>query len=248
MKKILVYVLKLLAGRLGYQLAVKDRELEPQFLDIYQKCKPYTMTSLERMYALYKSVEYVVANKIEGDFVECGVYKGGSAMLMAETLKSLGATRNIYLYDTFEGMSAPSALDKKTGGSAEATIQQWEKAQKENINTWCYSALEDVKENLSKTKFPSENLFYVKGKVEDTIPATVPGKIALLRLDTDWYESTRHELLHLYPLVQSKGVLIIDDYGSWAGAQTAVDEYFKNSNWHPLLNRIDYTGRIVIVP
>jgi O-methyltransferase len=77
----------------------------------------------------------------------------------------------------------------------------------------------------------------VKGKVEDTIPANIPERIALLRLDTDFYRSTRHELEHLYPRLERGGVLIIDDYGAYVGARQATDEYFASRPF--LLNRID---------
>ena len=87
-----------------------------------------------------------------------------------------------------------------------------------------------------------ERIHFVEGKVEDTIPAHAPERIALLRLDTDWYESTRHELEHLYPRLSRGGVLIIDDYGHWQGARQAVDEYFGDAH-AALLNRIDYTAR-----
>lgn len=97
---------------------------------------------------------------------------------------------------------------------------------------------------MQSTNYPAEMLVFIKGKVEDTIPKTMPKHIALLRLDTDWYESTKHELLHLYPLLSKSGVLIIDDYGYWAGSKKAVDEYFSKGEM--LLNRIDYTSRIAI--
>jgi O-methyltransferase len=84
------------------------------------------------------------------------------------------------------------------------------------------------------------------GKVEDTFPKDTPDKIAILRLDTDWYESTRHELIHLYPKLSIGGVLIIDDYGHWEGARKAVDEYINDNTLRILLNRIDYTGRIAV--
>src|SRR5690606_24776929 len=100
--------------------------------------------------------------------------------------------------------------------------------------------------NMVSTGYPMERCHFVEGKVEDTIPATVPDRISLLRLDTDWYESTRHELEHLWPLLQPGGVLIIDDYGHFEGARKAVDEYFLDRSDAPLLNRIDYTGRIAI--
>jgi hypothetical protein len=101
---------------------------------------------------------------------------------------------------------------------------------------------------MAMTNYPQDKLNYVVGKVEDTIPETLPRKIALLRLDTDWYESTLHELNHLYPLLTEGGVLIIDDYGHWQGAKKAVDEYIEKNKLKILLNRIDYTGRIAIKP
>jgi hypothetical protein len=74
----------------------------------------------------------------------------------------------------------------------------------------------------------------------------MPAALALLRLDTDWYESTRHELQNLYPMLSTRGVLMIDDYGHWAGSRRAVDEYFSDPRRKILLNRVDYTGRIGI--
>jgi len=103
-----------------------------------------------------------------------------------------------------------------------------------------------VQANLGRTGYPAERIHYVKGKVEETIPATLPSRIALLRLDTDWYESTRHELQHLYPLLSTHGVLIIDDYGHWQGARQAVDEYFAASAEPVFLHRVDYTARLVV--
>jgi hypothetical protein len=103
-----------------------------------------------------------------------------------------------------------------------------------------------VKETLRATGYPAERLHFVVGPVEETIPREVPPGIALLRLDTDWYESTKHELEHLYPLLADGGALIIDDYGHWEGCKRAVDEYFAASPPPVLLSRIDYTGRVAI--
>jgi hypothetical protein len=193
------------------------------FRKIYTKCEKHTMTTKAAMYELYKAVEYIVNSKINGDFVECGVWKGGSAMLMALTLIELKETeRNIYLYDTFEGMSEPTKADHLLSDSsvhATAILKN-----KEIFRA--ISPLDEVKSNMYSTNYPSERICFVKGKVEDTIPGTLPSEIALLRLDTDWYESTIHELIHLYPVLTKKGVLILDDYGYWAGHKKAVDEYF----------------------
>ena len=222
-----------------------DKIIEDEFADIYEKCKDYTLTSKERMYALFKAVEYTVNAKIEGDFVECGVWKGGSAMVIAYTLLKMKEThRKIYLYDTFEGMSKPSNEDVRLY-DREPAITKWEKEKRDGYNEWTFAPLNDVKKNLASSGYPEKNLVFVKGKVEESIPKNTPSRIALLRLDTDWYESTHHELVHLFPLSTKHGTLIIDDYGHWAGSKKAVDEYFTQ-NKPILLNRVDYTGRVGI--
>lgn len=222
---------------------VIDRD--EKFLRIYGKCGKQTMTSKKRMHALYKAVEYVIDCGIPGDFVECGVWKGGSMMLVAYALREFNATdRKLYLYDTFEGMTKPTRNDYHTLNKKVNVFDKWKKEQKKNHNEWCYASLFEVKENMTSTGYPENNIIFVKGKVEEIIPKTMPSKIALLRLDTDWYESTKHELIHLFPLVEKNGVLIIDDYGHWAGAKKAVDEYFADKPM--FFNRIDYTASIGI--
>ncbi len=237
----------------GYQLIKRNKlhilkDMEPAFLEIYQKCRPYTMTSPERMYALYKAIQYIVRNNIPGDIVECGVWKGGSSMLAALSLKRFNDnSRKIYLFDTFEGMSEPTNEDVNFRN--EEAFDEYAKSLGENgTSGWCNASIEEVKKNMTKTGYPSQNTIFVKGKVEDTIPLTTPKSISVLRLDTDWYESTLHELKHLYPKITSQGVLIIDDYGHWQGARKATDQYFNEIGVFPLLNRIDYTGRMHIKP
>ncbi|MBI5215712.1 MAG: class I SAM-dependent methyltransferase [Ignavibacteriae bacterium] len=220
---------------------------EKEFLEIYQLCKPFTMTTIERMYALYCAVNYVLLSNIRGDFVECGVWRGGSSMLIAKMLQNRKIKeRKIYLYDTFEGMTEPTMEDIDIHGETALTLLEEYKDHKET-SVWCFASLEDVKKNMQITNFKTENIVYVKGKVEETIPHIMPEEnIALLRLDTDWYESTKHELTFLFPRLEINGVLIIDDYGHWEGCKKAVDEYREKNGISLLLNRIDYTGRIGI--
>lgn len=222
-----------------------DIDRDEDFVRIWNKCKEQTMTSKERMFALYKAVEYAVKYEVPGDFVECGVWRGGSAMLIAYTLGELNAkNRKIYLYDTFEGMTRPTENDYSALNKNVSIVDKWEKEQKEGHNEWAYASLSEVKKNMAQTKYPENNIIFIKGKVEETIPKIMPPNIALLRLDTDWYESTKHELTYLFPLLVKNGVLIIDDYGHWAGSKKAVDEYFAVK---PIfLNRIDYTARMGI--
>ena len=215
--------------------------------EILEKVEPYTMTSPERLISLIRAVDYIIENGIEGDFVECGVWKGGSAMAMACTLqKHRISNRHIFLYDTFEGMSEPTSLDRSLDGNPAKALL--ENSQKEDARSvWCYSTLDDVEATMNATRYPKEYVHYVKGKVEDTIPSVaLPEKIALLRLDTDWYESTKHELEHLFPHLQKGGILIIDDYGHWEGCQKAVDEYLRDNNINLFLTRVDYTCRLAV--
>jgi O-methyltransferase len=246
LKKIIQKIL----NKLGIAIVpIKDKSdcmSEENFAKIREVCKKYSDTRSEAMYALYQATKYVVEAGIPGDFVECGVWRGGSVMVMAMTLVQMGvADKKIYLYDTFEGMTEPTTEDKIRANDTEAKIL-WEKENGVNHNNWCYASLEDVQENVYSTGYPKENFIFVRGKVEETIPQNVPQEICLLRLDTDWYESTKHELEHLYPLLANKGVMIMDDYGYWAGHRKAIDEYFQKHNLHVLLNRVDESVRLVI--
>lgn len=217
-----------------------------EFQNLHRKCKDLTMTSIERMYALYNATRYVTESGVPGAIVECGVWRGGSAMLCALTLQTLKeSSRRIYLYDTFQGMAEPTDRDIHLLTEERASTR-WDRTRRESFTDWCYSPLSEVKENLFSTGYPRHNLIFVEGKVEETIPRLVPDKIAILRLDTDWYESTLHELTHLYPLVSRGGVLIIDDYGHWKGSKDATDTFFSQSRSKILLHRIDYAGRIGI--
>lgn len=215
------------------------------FNRLFNKYKKYTMTSKQRMLALYNSVHYIRDNNIIGDFVECGVWKGGSSMLMIDLIKKLALDKNAYMFDTFTGMTNPSIHDVDHKGiSASTYLNQVEKYP----NVAAKSLLEDVTFYFKKENLLSERCHFIKGDVLDTIPLNSPEKISILRLDTDWYKSTYHELLHLYPKLVSGGILIVDDYGHWKGAKKAVDEYFDSLSFKPFLNVIDYTGRLIIKP
>ncbi len=111
---------------------------------------------------------------------------------------------------------------------------------------WCEAGIEDVRANLWITGYPRGKIHFVTGKVEDTIPGAIADHIALLRLDTDWYESTQHETRHLYPRLSGNGTLIIDDHGHWQGARKAIDEYFAASDAPVFLHRVDDTARLMV--
>jgi O-methyltransferase len=211
---------------------------------ILRAVQPYTMTSLDRLVAVVNAVTHIVNHAIPGDFAECGVWRGGSMMAAALTLLGLNDTsRTLYLYDTFEGMPAPTQHDRTFDGLDADSL--WRKEQQQ-AGSWCHASLNDVRDNLLSSGYPAEKIVLVEGRVEDTIPRILPSTLSLLRLDTDWYESTRHELIHLYPKLNQSGILIIDDYGHWQGARAAVDEYFAAEGEPVYLHRIDYTGRMLI--
>lgn len=214
---------------------------------IVKRARKFSMTSPERLYSVIQSVRYVVAAGVPGDFVECGVWRGGSTMAAALTLLSLGRRdMKLHLFDTFEGMTAPTDRDIDYTGVRAA--ERFARRRTRESSKWCYASLEDVRANLAGTGYEMSKVDFVKGRVEDTIPEAAPRQISILRLDTDWYESTRHELEHLYPRLSPGGVLIIDDYGHWQGSRQATDEYFAKQNSNLLLSRIDSTGRMGLKP
>jgi hypothetical protein len=219
-------------------------DYSPEEIETIAAVQGKTMTTPERIVALVRAIEYLIRNGIDGDIVECGVWKGGSMMAAALTLKRLGAnTRRLHLYDTFDGMPPPTDLNRDCFGNSAASQLT---AQDNSADVWARAQLEEVQENMRATGYPANHLHYLKGQVEKTIPAHLPESIALLRLDTDWYESTRHELEHLFPRLVPGGVLIIDDYGHWNGARQAVDEYIAAHRSPLLLCRVDMAARIAV--
>lgn len=246
MDRLLKFYIQKILARYGYKI-IEDVSIEPdqdkRFKELFRKYSPYTLSSIERIFSLYKAIQYIVSARIPGDFVECGVWKGGNCMIMADLLLSLEEkNRKIYLYDTFTGMPKPTKYDFNYTNTS-YSLKTWKKGIRKDHNEMSFAPIEEVQKNMQMTGYPQKNIIFVKGKVEDTIPDIMPRNIALLRLDTDWYESTKHEMKFLFPKLSKRGVLIIDDYGHWAGAKKAVDEYLKNNKITILLNRVDYTCR-----
>jgi O-methyltransferase len=225
-----------------YRSPISDLSNEDQ--RIVSRVTPFTLTSVERVATLINAVTYVTTNDIPGDIAECGVWRGGSMMTVALVLLARSDTsRSLYLYDTFEGMTPPSDYDIRSDGIVAKS--EFERISQEN-KKWHYAGLEDVRNNMLSTGYPEDKIHFIKGKIEETIPDNISPHLSILRLDTDFYESTKHELVHLFPLLDSKGVLIIDDYGWWQGSKKAVDEYFSEIKRTVYLHRIDQTGRILI--
>lgn len=236
-------------GKLRHTLVRKNRgseffDIASDDMEVIRVVESYTMTSPERLYALIQAVRYIEGNGIPGDIVECGVWKGGSMMLVAKVLMSLGnMNRNLWLFDTYTGMPRPGEVDvSPTEGGALDLFSA--KQTGNNTSNWCYAPLAEVQKAMYGTGYATSKIHFVQGLVEDTIPREAPARLAILRLDTDWYSSTRHELVHLFPRLSKGGVLIVDDYGHWMGARMATDEYFTEHRLHLLLTRVDSTGRI----
>jgi O-methyltransferase len=236
----------------GYDIVRYSREKSADLLidltedekEILISVLPFTITSAERIICLIRATKYIVENRLAGDFVECGVWRGGSMMAVAKTLKRIGdTTRKLYLYDTFAGMSQPTEKDIRFDG---VSAQELIETKYKDAGAWRYAAKREVTKNLLSTGYPESNLLLIEGKVEETIPQTMPTQICLLRLDTDWYESTKHELIHLYPKLVKNGILIIDDYGHWQGAKQATDEYFNQRSVKPFLQRVGYDCRVIV--
>ncbi len=223
-------------------------DMEPSFLQIWNEVERFTMNDIERGSALFKAGGDICRNLVAGDFVECGVWKGGSCMLMARTLKLLGDTsRILHLFDTFAGMTDPTSEDIIAWNNRSIS-ERWEEDQRaDKFISWAITA-DEVRRNMIATEYDPGQLRFVAGDICETLEEHVPDSVALLRLDTDWYASTAKELEILYPRLVPGGILIVDDYGHFKGARKAVDEYFESIGFFPYLSRPDYTGRVLVKP
>jgi hypothetical protein len=216
---------------------------------IYLASRVNLCGSPEAVVTLVRAVHHVIDRGIPGALVECGVYMGGNIEAMIRALQSRGVgDREIYLYDTFAGMPKPSDRDDGELGG----VALWEAHRTErdgdNGSDWMRAGIELVRQRLEPLGYPGQHLRFVKGMVEDTIPAVAPDRIAILRLDTDFYASTRHELDHLYPRLSPGGILIIDDYGAFPGSRMATDEYAAEHRLDWFMHRVDAHVRLVVKP
>jgi O-methyltransferase len=206
-----------------------------------------SMVSPERLWATMMACKHVVDQNIAGDFVECGVWRGGNALIAASVFKAAGIRKKVYLFDTFKGMTEPGSMDVAVH-TGKAAVDRFRQKQRQDHNDWCFATLQDVKNNFEKLGLMSDDIHFVEGDVMETlkVDSNIPQQISLLRLDTDWYDSTKLELELLYPRLNVGGILIIDDYGHWAGAKQATDEYFSSHGPRPFLQYTDRTGRMAV--
>lgn len=227
-------------------------EFSPADVEImrYVLDRKLTMVSPQRLIATIQACKYAIQAEIAGDFVECGVWRGGNSLAAKLVFEQYGSDRRVILFDTFAGMTEPTELDTSLLDGAAARAR-FEKSRRAEHNAWCYASLEDVERNFRDAGSSLANVRFVRGDVLETLEVeeNLPAAISVLRLDTDWYESTRMEMDVLYPRLSHGGVLLIDDYGHWAGARRAVDEYFAHSGApRPLLQYTDYAGRMGVKP
>jgi O-methyltransferase len=204
----------------GYKI-VPSFDSNPQtseFKRLYNKYSDYTMIP-EINYVTNLELAYKYAKQIEGDIVECGVWKGGMIAGIAEVL---GSNRTYYLFDSFEGLPEVKEIDGDTA-------KRWQQNTiAENYYNNCRAAMEDAETAMKRTHC---NYRFIKGWFNETLPGfEMRNRIALLRLDGDWYESTMDCLKYLYPGLADKGLLLIDDYFAWEGCSRAVHDYLSEIN------------------
>jgi len=191
-------------------------------------------------------IDYVVDCKIDGVLVECGVQSGRIEKIWIDKLKEKNEERDIYMYDTFTGLTEPSERDlgfSEEYRNPQKVLNIWNRYNDEKlgVNTWCYCPLEKVISNLLEMNYPFHKLHFIKGDVRKTLldEKNIPDKIAVLRLDTDWYDSTKVELETMWNNLVNGGVIIFDDYYYWRGQQDAVDEFFKGTKYEGQVKRFD---------
>jgi O-methyltransferase len=189
--------------------------LRPHKVLTLARVRQFTMVSYPRLSALYDLASSLTRAGVAGAVAECGVWNGGSAAAIAEGFRRGGQPREVWLFDSWEGLPEPDEIDVSTAGTRREI--GW--------NLGSERAVEEI--FFARLGFNRDQVHLVKGWFEDTLPAfraTSPS-IALLHLDGDWYRSVRLSLDQLYDLVAPGGVVVVDDYGYWEGSRKAVDEF-----------------------
>lgn len=218
-----------------------DREIVSRVIE-----KKLSMAGRERLFATLLACRHVASNGIEGDFVECGVWRGGNSLIAADVFSRLCKPAKVYLYDTFAGMTPPTSIDLEAATGKPAKLR-FDREKSAAHCGWCFAPVEDVEGHFRDAGLLSDYVRIIKGDVLETLTNedNLPKRISVLRLDTDWYESTKKELEIFWPRLEPGGILMIDDYGHWGGARKATDEFFADRN-RPFFHYIDYTGRLAV--
>jgi len=213
----------------------RGKELFPGYVDedfskYFLRYCHQSMVPWQGMLDAYQAAKYIAENGVSGDVVECGVWRGGISALMKDVIHDYSNStpvRNYWLFDTFEGMTEPTEYDFKGGRDASDTLEKHNSLLLDDgSSNWCRGDIKDVMRTMEMESVESAQCHFIKGPVEKTLNEKVPEKIAILRLDTDFYESTKIEMEVLFERLVKGGIFIVDDYGAWAGARKAVDDYF----------------------
>lgn len=249
LKTLIKKILNLFQLELKFKKEIKfPPELSVEEIDAIRDIKKnnLTMGSIEKLIDTALACKYILNKNIDGDFVECGVWRGGHSILAKKILELNNSNKKVWMFDTFSGMTEPTEVDKKFS-SKDKAIKKYTETLNNDFSRWCYSSIEEVKDNCKKASLNLTGINFIKGDILDKLENTkLPNKISFLRLDTDWYESTKKELEYLYPLLVKHGVITIDDYGSWEGSKKAVDEYFLKNNIHLFLQAVTHSQRTAI--
>tara|TARA_B100002051_G_C16557086_1_gene545579 strand:+ start:132 stop:887 length:756 start_codon:yes stop_codon:yes gene_type:complete len=244
-------IINKILNKFGYQIQKIDTKLKLPIefsqdeLNLVTSIEDYTMTGRIRIISIINLYKDIINREVEGDFVECGVWRGGNLILVQKLNEIHQQKKNIFGFDTFEGMTKPNEFDFDLRNENANNLLNKTKKLNNVKNIWAYCDLDTVQDNINKI-LKQNNIKLIKGDVKNTlkIKENLPEKISMLRLDTDFYESTKIELEVLYPRLSKGGVLIIDDYGHFKGCKKAVDEFFENSN--NVLHYIDYSARYLV--
>jgi O-methyltransferase len=204
-----------------------------------------TMGLPQGLTAAMIAAKHAALANIPGDFVECGVWRGGLSLAAKLLFEEYCPQKKVWLFDTFAGMTRPSEFDRPAFDRFDAA-EAFSEQRRDGFNAWCYASLDDVRENFERAGADLSGVRFVKGDVAATLhdERNLPETISVLSMDTDFYESTKVQLDVLYPRLSRGGPLLIDDFGYWEGVRKAVEEYFGDQM--PLLYYTDLSGRMTI--
>jgi predicted O-methyltransferase YrrM len=188
-------------------------------LRLFRRVAQHTKVSREKLNRLCELARRIEREMVPGAIVECGVYKGGGAAVMTACAS---AARDVFLFDSFEGLPPPGARDGELARSRYA-------------EGWCAGSEDEVRALFERLGLFGPRVHLVKGWFRDTFPRTTVGSIALLHVDADWYDSVRLCLERFWDDLAPGGFVVFDDYGRWEGCTQAVDEFLAARRPGPLM-------------
>ncbi len=252
-------------ARFGYEIKKKGKkgrsekyDLEEEAEDLIRVIRPYTMVAHKALLILYQQVVYCERQNLKGCYIECGVWKGGAIGLMAlANLKFGFQRRHIHLFDSFQEICEPD--ETVDGKRAIKEVYEWAKEPGKAGKLRPLKGIYDhrggpgtLQENKALLEniigYKKDYLHYHKGWFQETLPKVAESidQIAMLRIDADWYASTKICLDYLYNKVVKGGFVIIDDYGAYEGCKKAVDEFMQANKVSAFLCHVNNDVRYLI--